>query len=566
MEEQETMPDGNQKSGGLAARTLRYLRGRGVKESAAHALEKVRDGRFDYQKWIRQQDISSVAAGYQRKLRMRSMPKVYVLAVRTAQTADEGTLKSIEEQTYRYISVSDTLTTHIDDNAYILIVPDGARLVRSAVFEMVQALQSGGDVLYTDSDSFLEEEGRIIFCDPRFKPDFNPDYLRSVNYISAPFLVRAGLVRAMYADEGFGVPDVWKLSDPAAYYDLVLRCTDMAAEGQGVLHVPKVLCHIREESEYAPRREALRNVLAADLRRRGLEGEVEDGPLPGSFHIRYLLQGEPLVSIVIPSKDNVSVLENCIWSIRNRTSWKRYEIVVVENNSTLPETFDYYRKLEETGQARVVRYEYPFHFSRVVNEGVRKSDGEYVILMNNDLTVRTPDWIERLLAQCQRPGIGAAGPKLLYPDGRVQSAGIVVGLMGFAGSMMVAEDGEAPGYMGRACLAQDLSALTAACMMVKRSVYIEAGGFAQDLPVALNDVDFCLKLAAMGLRNVFDPSAVMIHHESLTRGMDDSKEKKERFRKERQVFRERWKEFLKKGDPAYNPNLSRRRCDWSQQT
>ena len=566
MEEMEHMPDRNRKSKGQVSKTIRYLRSRGLQESAAHAVEKVRDSRFEYQKWILRQEISSVTAGYQMKLRLRRMPRVHVLIFRTAQTAARVTLDSVREQTYRNLSVTDTLTTHIDDHAYILIVPDGAVLPRHAVFEMVSALQEGGDALYADSDSFRKEGDGIRFFDPKFKPDHNPDYLRSVNYISSPFLVRAGLVRALYADEGFGVPDAWKLSDPAAYYDLVLRCAEAADAGQGILHVPRVLCHVPEGAQQMPDSAGLRGVLADDLRRRGMEGEVEDGPVPGSFHIRYALQGEPLVSIVIPNKDNVSVLENCIWSIRHRTAWKRYEIVIVENNSTQQETFDCYRKLEETGQARVVRYGYPFHFSRVVNEGVRQSEGEYVILMNNDVTVRTPDWIERLLSQCQRPEVGAAGPKLLYPDGRVQSAGIVVGLMGFAGSMMVAEDGDDPGYMGRACLTQDLSALTAACLMVKRSVYMRAGGFAQDLPVALNDVDFCLKLNAEGLRCVFEPSAVMIHHESLTRGLEDTKEKRERFRKEKKVFRERWKAFLEKGDPAYNPNLSRRRCDWSQQT
>ena len=268
---------------------------------------------------------------------------------------------------------------------------------------------------------------------------------------------------------------------------------------------------------------------------------------------------------MIPNKDSFSVLENCIWSIRNRTSWPDYEIVIVENNSTEEETFDCYRKLEEEGDVRVVRYEGAFHFSRIVNKGVKEAHGEYIILMNNDVTVRTNDWIERLLAHCSRPGIGAAGPKLLYPDGRVQSAGIVVGLMGFAGSMMVLEDGEDPGYMGRAGLVQNMSALTAACLMVRRSVYLEEGGFAEDLPVALNDVDFCLKLQEAGYRNVLEPTAVLIHHESLSRGQEDTPDKKRRFEKEKAVFRRKWASLLRDGDPAYNPNLSRRRCDWSQQ-
>ena len=269
---------------------------------------------------------------------------------------------------------------------------------------------------------------------------------------------------------------------------------------------------------------------------------------------------------MIPNKDNYSVLENCIWSICNRSTYTNYEILIVENNSTQEETFDYYRKLEEEGSARVIRYDHPFHFSRVINEGVRHAEGEYVILMNNDVTVRTPDWIERLLGHCMRDGVGAAGPKLLYPDGRVQSCGVVAGIMGYAGSMMVLEDGEAPGYMGRAALTQNMSALTAACVMVSREVFLQVGGFADDLPVALNDVDFGLKLVRAGYRNVLDPSVVLIHHESLSRGAEDTPEKKRRFEREKAVFRKRWAALLRDGDPAYNPNLSRRKCDWSQQT
>ena len=184
--------------------------------------------------------------------------------------------------------------------------------------------------------------------------------------------------------------------------------------------------------------------------------------------------------------------------------------------------------------------------------------------MNNDVTVRTADWIERLLGSCQAEGVGAVGPKLLYPDGKVQSAGIVTGLMGFAGSMMVGADGDDPGYMNRAAVLQNVSALTAACLMVKKSVFRSAGGFSPELAVALNDVDFCLRLLELGYRNVFEPTALLTHHESMSRGQEDTPEKKKRFEDEKKFFVRRWKKFLKAGDPFYNPNLSDRKCDWSQ--
>lgn len=563
--------DRNQK--GAAGKALRYLQDRGMREFASHAVEKVRDRRFDYQRWIRAQEPSSTAKGYQKKLVFKRMPDIIVMILRPEGEAepDMQTLQSVRRQTYQKTSLSDILTTQISDDAFLLCVRNKSLLTEDALFRMAEALAGGADAVYADEDSYEQKNRENHYSLPLFKPDYNPDYLRSCNYIGTPFMVRAGLIRSFYKEEG-AVPSAWTLDDPAAYYEYVLRCSQRAQQEGGIVHVPRVLCHVRRAAgkkmpdESAEVHERMRSVLERDLVRNGYAGRVEDGPLKYTFHVAYDLTDRPLVSIVIPNKDSYSVLENCIWSITNKSTYSDYEIIIVENNSTQKETFDYYRKLEEEGTAQIVRYDRPFHFSRVVNEGVRNASGDYVILMNNDVTVGTADWIERLLAHCQRQGVGAAGPKLLYPDLRVQSAGIVAGIMGYAGSMMVLEDGDDPGYMGRGALTQNMSAVTAACMMVKKDVYQKAGGFADDLPVALNDVDFCLKLVRDGYRNVLEPAAVMIHHESLSRGHEDTPEKKKRFNKEKAVFRKRWAEFLKKGDPAYNPNLSIRRCDWSQQT
>ena len=580
------MPKQKQNQSHAAGKAWRYLRSRGLKEFASHAVEKVRDDRFDYQKWIRAQEPSSAQTGYQKKLLMHRMPQVVVMILRpeTNGGPDPQTMQSVRNQTYQKTCTADVLTTQIDNDTYVLCVRNKDLLTKDAVFRMVEALQGGADAVYADEDSYVQTDRQNHYSDPLFKPDYSPDYLRSCNYIGTPFMVRAGLIRSFYTeDEGEGTGQTsmrqaassWMLSDPAAYYEYVLRCSRRAAEENGIVHVPRVLCHVSAIQKAQPSSDAadsderfgkMRQVLEADLLRCGEKGTVEKGPLPDTFHITYELPKEPLVSIVIPNKDNYSVLENCIWSICNRSTYTNYEILIVENNSTQEETFDFYRKLEEDGRARVIRYEHPFHFSRVVNEGVRHAEGEYVILMNNDVTVRTPDWIERLLGHCMRDGVGTAGPKLLYPDGRVQSCGVVAGIMGYAGSMMVLEDGEAPGYMGRAVLTQNMSALTAACVMVSREVFLQQEGFADDLPIALNDVDFGLRLVRAGYRNVLDPSAVLIHHESLSRGAEDTPEKKRRFEREKAVFRKKWAALLRDGDPAYNPNLSRRKCDWSQQT
>jgi len=261
------------------------------------------------------------------------------------------------------------------------------------------------------------------------------------------------------------------------------------------------------------------------------------------------------------------MLRECIGSIREKTSWKNYEIIIAENNSKEPETKALYEELTAAEGLNVSVADLgalsQFDFSYIVNEGVKASKGGYIILMNNDVTVITPDWIERLLFHCEKEGVGAVGPKLLYPDGTVQSAGVVVGLMGFAGSMMVGEAGDDPGYMRRAEVANNMSAVTAACMMVSRKAFDEAGGFDTDLKVALNDVDFCLKLTRLGYRQVLEPSALLVHHESKTRGAEDTPEKKKRFEQEKALFRKKWKDVLKAGDPYYNPNLSQRKCDYS---
>ena len=616
------MPNQNQETEKRSFKAARYLKSRGLKEFSAHAAEKIREGRFDYQKWVLSNEPSSAQVGYQKKLLMPIMPNVYVMVLRPdGESVQEKTVESVAAQTFRNVHTAEILTSHMEDDSYVLCIADGDLLTKDAVFRMVEALQDASDAVYADSDACLCEDGRMLFSGPLFKPDYNPDYLRSCNYIGTPFMVRTGVIRSEYrtSDGEEAVPGSHSLSDPAAYYAYVLRCCRAANQGGGVKHVPKILCH-RMQAEQADagalageraeamrgaaagtgdvdraeamrgaaagtgdveraeamrdaeacagdmERRAMRDAVAREIARENLRASVSDGPLPETFCVRYEVTGSPLVSIIIPNKDNYSVLENCLWSIRNRSTYPAYEILIVENNSTQNETLRYYEKLEEEKSARIIRYEHPFHFSRICNEGVKQARGEYVILMNNDVTVCTPDWIERLLGHCQRPGIGAAGPKLLYPDGRVQSCGIVTGLMGFAGSMMVLSDGSDPGYMGRGCLTQDMSALTAACMMVKRSVYLECGGMAEDLPVALNDVDFCLRLVEEGYRNVLEPSALMVHHESLTRGQEDSPEKKKRFEKEKRVFRRRWAKWLRDGDPAYNPNLSRRKCDWSQQT
>ncbi len=566
-------------SGTSAGKMLRYLKEHGVQEFAAHAAEEVRDRRFDYQKWVQKNRVSSVQAGYQRKLLLPKMPKVFVLIARNQEEGAkqpagknlEATLKSIRASTYGRVCPVQAIHSQIRDEDYMAFVREGDLIERDAIFEMVRGIQDGADAVYTDEDTWDLSDGKTIYKDPLFKPDYDPDFLRAKNYIGCFVLVRVGVLRSIYAKAGRDkIPTSRNVFDPAYDWWLTIRIMDAAASMGGVKHVPKVLYHARRQ-EMDPDQamhchERARGYLQEILSVEGENAVAEDGPVQDSFHVSYRIEGTPLVSIIIPNADHASVLENCIDSIRSRSTWKRLEIVVVENNSREEETFALYRKLEERGEAGIVQYPHAFHFSRVINEGVRNAEGDYLILMNNDVTVHTPDWIEKLLSQAMRPGVGVCGPKLLYPDGRVQSAGIVTGIMGFAGSMMVALPGDDPGYMGRAVLTQNMSAVTAACMMVRRDAFDAAGGFPDEFGVALGDVDFCLSVRDAGYRVIFEPSAILIHHESLTRGQEDTAAKKKRFAVEKARFRKKRALILQKGDPFYNPNLSRRRCDYSQQT
>ena len=275
------------------------------------------------------------------------------------------------------------------------------------------------------------------------------------------------------------------------------------------------------------------------------------------------MQGTPLVSIVIPNKDEKDTLKACLESIKEKTTYPSYEIVIVENNSQTSEIFEYYKEINGKDGIRVVTWKEPFNYSKINNFGFQYAKGDYVICLNNDITVITPSWIEEMLGYCQRPGTGIVGVRLYFPDDTIQHAGIIVGMGGCAGSLFVGMNRKRTGYMHKAALVQDLSAVTAACMMVKREAFEAAGGFEESLAVAFNDVDFCLKVRRAGYLVVYNPYAELYHYESKTRGLEDSPEKQRRFQSEIEYMRCHWLDILKKGDPYYNRNFSLKDCNYS---
>jgi len=451
------------------------------------------------------------------------------------------------------------------------------------LFEYVKAInEQGADYLYCDETTF--KDGSIDkMITLHFKPDYAIDNLRANNYICHFSCFKKELLEGM---ELFR-----KQFDGSQDHDMILRLTDKAKK---VVHVPKLLYYWRSHAgsvasdisakSYAI--EAARGAVADHLRTHGYEHFkiTSTRAFETIFKISYEITGNPKVSIVIANKDHVEDLRRCISSIREKSTYDNYEIVVVENNSTTEEIITYYKELtnekynadskhgdvavSDDGIVKIVKYEGSFNYSAINNLGVEHTDGEYVLLLNNDTQVITVNWIEELLMYAQRKDVGAVGGKLFYGNKTIQHAGVVIGLGAHrtAGHTHYGQSRENLGYMGRLCYTQNATAVTGACLMVKKVLYEKVGGLDTGFAVSLNDVDFCLKLRKEGCLNVFTPFAELFHFESISRGLDDAGEKAQRYNKESEVFREKWKEELAKGDPYYNPNFSLDRSDYSLKT
>ena len=433
-------------------------------------------------------------------------------------------------------------------------------LAPNALYEIVNALNEHeqADAVYTDEDKVTAELDEHF--QPHLKPDFNIDLLRSNNYICHFFVVRRQLVEEV---GGFR-----REFDGAQDYDFIFRCVEKARE---VVHVPEILYHWRTHKASTADNpaskmyafEAGKRAIEAHLERTGQKGIVTHTPDLGFFRVQYPVQGNPMVTIIIPNKDEKESLEACLRSIREKTAYENYEILIIENNSVSEEIFAYYKEIEKDPKIRVLRWEKEFNYAAINNFGVKHAKGDYLLFLNNDVTVITPDWIEEMLGMCQREEVGAVGVKLLYPDNTIQHAGCVIGIGGIAGHMFVDMPANRTGYLHKASIIQDMSAVTAACMMMKRTAFEEAGGFTEKLAVAFNDVDLCLKVRKSGRLIVYDPYVQLYHMESKTRGAEDSEAKVRRFQEEIEYMREHWIDILKNGDPYYNKNLSLTKWNYS---
>lgn len=441
---------------------------------------------------------------------------------------------------------------------YLALLDHDDTLAPFALHEVVAAINESpdADFLYSDEDKIDTHGDRV---EPNFKPDWSPETLRSRNYVCHLTTLKKSLFDAVGGFRpGF---------DGSQDYDLVLRASERAKR---IVHIPRVLYHWRMHAQstafvkgsknYAF--EAGKKAVAEHLTRLGIDASVHDGAVQGLYQVVYHLRTQPLVSVIIPNKDQVGLLSRCVESLA-KSSYANYEIVVVENGSQLPETHAYYRELAKQPHARVVEWTKPFNYAAVNNFAAAEAKGDLLLFLNNDTEAINPDWLEAMVTQAVQPGVGAVGAKLYYADDTIQHAGIVVGMGGVAGHSHLFYPRQAAGYMQRLRITQNVAAVTGACLLMPRAVFAEVGGFDEGFVLAFNDVDLCLAVLKAGHRVVWTPDAELYHLESKTRGYEDTAEKQARFRREYDLFHLKWSSFLKAGDPYYSPHFRLDRPDFA---
>ena len=485
-------------------------------------------------------------------------PEVFALLQELA-AADER-IKIMRRESNGHISAASNSALALASGEFVALMDHDDVLAEHALFEVVAALNDDRDLdlIYSDEDH-IDQHGRRN--NAYFKSDFNLDLLLGQNTIS-----HLGVYRRNIIDEVGGFRLGFEGSQD---YDLALRVVDATVPAR-IHHIPAVLYHWRSNTGEATFSEAFiqrcldaaRRALKDHLARRGHAGEVLAHPeVPTWSRVkRAVPEPAPLVSIIVPTKDKPEILGPCIEGLLHRTDYQHLQIIVVDHQSTDPDALDLLGRLAREPRVEIMPYEGPFNYSAINNAAVKRARGPLLALLNNDVDVINPDWLDEMVALAVLPEVGAVGAKLFYPDDRVQHAGVLLGAGGVAGHYFHLFDANDPGYFGRAVMTSSVSAVTAACLVVRRSVFDEVGGFdAANLPVAFNDVDLCLKIGEAGYRNVWTPHAQLYHHESLSRGSDEVGERHERFKREVEFMMQKWDGLLA-ADPSYNPNLSLPGC------
>lgn len=580
---------------------FRYLKHYGLKEFCVRLSERMEPEEVPYGPWFETHKVTEKQLIKQRATKLKKQPLISVVVpvYKTPKAFLEQMIESLLDQSYenwelclangsptdadvketlakytardgRICSVEVTGEQGIAENTnaaiematgdFIGLLDHDDILAPNALFEVAQAIANDEqvDAIYTDEDKVTMDLKEHF--QPHFKPDLNIDLMRSNNYICHFFVVRKTLVDKV---GGFD-----KEFDGAQDYDFIFRCLEKA---QKVAHIPQVLYHWRTHKESTADNpvskmyafDAGKRAIEAHLKRQGEVANVEHTKDYGFYKVTYEVIGNPLVSIIIPNKDESEMLRQCIDSIYKDAKYENFEIIIVENNSTDQKTFDYYEEITQNGNISVLKWQGDFNYSAINNFAVKSAKGEYLLFLNNDVRVINPNWMVELLGNCQRKDVGIVGGRLYFPDDTIQHAGIIIGIGGIAGHAFLNMERARTGYLHKAAIQQNLSAVTAACMMMKRGAFEELHGFEEKLTVAFNDVDLCLRTVQAGYLVVYDPAVELYHFESKSRGSEDTEEKTRRFQSEIEFMRTRWIDLLKNGDPYYNKNLTLSKWNYS---
>ena len=546
----------------------------------------------NYQKWIEKYEPKYDELEKQRETTFEYMPKISIVVpmYNTPEKYFKELLESITEQTYenwelcladgspekaeyledliqplgdkikykllsenKGISGNSNEALKLATGDFIALLDHDDIIPKFALYEIVKTINENPDVdfIYTDEDKILEENEKRI--SPHFKQDYAIDTLRSYNYICHFSIFKKELMDKL---GGFNSE-----FDGSQDYDLILRATEQAKH---IVHIPKILYNWRISSTsvasgaaakpYAY--EAAKRAILASIERHGIQGaKVEDSRIIGLYKVTYPVKGEPKISIIIPNKDHKKDLKRCIKSILKST-YKNYEIIIVENNSKEKNIFKYYKKLEKNPNIKIEKCKMSiFNYSKLNNYGASKANGEYFVFLNNDTKIITNNWLETIISNCQREEIGAIGAKLIYKNKRIQHAGVVLNLTGTAGHVNWNEKENNPGYFGRIMIQQNVSAVTGALLGVSKKTFDQVNGFDETFPIAYNDVDFCLKIQDIGKLITYNPYIEAFHYESQSRGYEDTEEKQKRLKKEENKLKKKWKKYFDVTDKYYSPNL-----------
>ncbi len=516
-----------------------------------------------YHAWNRMHQPGREELRQQRQSTFERRPEIAVIIDGLEGTVEEirRTRHSVQSQTYTKLRIfeikkktkAEALLEETKAELF-LFVKAGIELRPQLLYRIAECWNKNDSIdgIYFDEDCKIQGK----YENPYFKPDKDAELILNFQYLGLAFAVSRELLEQAPCIELWG--NDW--------YDLALHVFEGAGE---IIHIPEVLFaktkDVSASGFYRNTLPALGSCIQASLRRRGVKAQVEEGCVPGFFHVQYCIrEPQPLVSIIIPNKDHIEELTTCIEGLQHKNNYRKFEIIVAENNSVEEKTFRYYERIQKQyDNVQVVKWEGEFNYSAINNFAVKSAKGELLLFLNNDTEIQNKECLEELVQCCYRPGIAAAGAMLYYPDDTIQHGGVVIGIGGFAAHALWSLTDREERYYPYSVTMREFSACTGACLMVKHDIFRQVGGFEEKLAVALNDVDLCMKIREAGEKIIFNPYAKMYHYESKSRGYEDSKEKIDRFNREIAYFQERWKRQLEEGDPYYNKNQTLHKADYS---